>query len=59
MSGNRGSGTTFFSARNLRCVFCQNHEISRLGRGRPAEPEELAGDDVALCRNRVATTSTW
>ena len=29
ISGKRGSGTIFFSGCNLRCVFCQNHEISR------------------------------
>ncbi|MGA2237159.1 MAG: radical SAM protein [Terriglobales bacterium] len=42
LRGNRGSGTIFFSWCNLRCVFCQNYEISWLGGGRPAEPEELA-----------------
>ncbi len=29
ISGTRGAGTVFFSGCNLRCVFCQNHEISR------------------------------
>ncbi len=29
ISGVRGSGAVFFSGCNLRCVFCQNHEISR------------------------------
>ena len=29
ISGTRGSGTVFFSGCNLRCVFCQNREISR------------------------------
>ncbi len=43
LRGSRGSGTIFFSSCNLRCVFCQNYEISWLGEGRPAEPEELAG----------------
>lgn len=28
ISGTRGSGTVFFSGCNLRCVFCQNHDIS-------------------------------
>jgi putative pyruvate formate lyase activating enzyme len=28
LRGVRGSGTIFFSGCNLRCVFCQNHEIS-------------------------------
>lgn len=31
LSGDRGSGTVFFSGCNLRCVFCQNHDIA-LGR---------------------------
>lgn len=29
ISGNRGSGTIFFIGCNLRCVFCQNYEISQ------------------------------
>lgn len=29
LSGNRGSGTIFFGNCNLRCVFCQNHQISQ------------------------------
>ena len=37
-----GSGTIFFSWCNLRCVFCQNYEISWMGEGHSAEPEELA-----------------
>src|SRR3990172_6431625 len=27
LSGNRGSGTIFFGNCNLRCIFCQNHQI--------------------------------
>jgi len=42
LSGWRGSGTIFFSWCNLRCVFCQNWEISQKGIGRAVEPEELA-----------------
>ncbi len=34
LSGERGSGTVFFSRCNLRCVFCQNHAISQGGAGR-------------------------
>ncbi len=34
ISGTRGSGAVFFAGCNLRCVFCQNYEISALGRGR-------------------------
>jgi putative pyruvate formate lyase activating enzyme len=40
--GRRGSGTIFFSWCNLRCVFCQNWEISQKGVGRAVEPDELA-----------------
>jgi putative pyruvate formate lyase activating enzyme len=32
LSGTRGAGTLFFAGCNLRCVFCQNHEISQPGR---------------------------
>jgi len=42
LRGRRGSGTIFFSWCNLRCVFCQNYDISWEGGGRPAGPEELA-----------------
>lgn len=33
ISGTRGSGTVFFSGCTLRCIFCQNHAISREGVG--------------------------
>jgi putative pyruvate formate lyase activating enzyme len=39
--GRGGSGTIFFTCCNLRCVFCQNYEISQLDYGRPVEREEL------------------
>jgi putative pyruvate formate lyase activating enzyme len=42
LRGSGGSGTIFFSWCNLRCVFCQNWEISQKGIGRETEPEELA-----------------
>jgi len=29
ISGDKGSGTVFFTRCNLRCVFCQNHDISQ------------------------------
>lgn len=34
ISGDRGSGTIFFSYCNLRCSFCQNYELSELHKGR-------------------------
>ncbi len=42
LRGWRGSGTIFFSRCNLRCQFCQNHEISAGGEGRDVQPDELA-----------------
>jgi putative pyruvate formate lyase activating enzyme len=42
LSGWRGSGTIFFSGCNLRCVFCQNFEISHR-----AEGVDLAAADLA------------
>jgi putative pyruvate formate lyase activating enzyme len=42
LRGSRGSGTIFFSGCNLRCVFCQNHDISWEVRGERATPERLA-----------------
>ena len=41
ISGTRGSGTVFFSGCTLRCVFCQNHDISAGGFGRPVTVERL------------------
>ena len=43
ISGSRGSGTVFFSGCTLRCVFCQNKDISRgVDVGRAVTPSELA-----------------
>ena len=41
ISGTRGSGTVFFSGCNLRCVYCQNREISHGLLGREVSAEEL------------------
>ncbi len=42
LRGWRGSGTIFFAWCNLRCVFCQNFEISQEGVGVETSPERLA-----------------
>lgn len=42
LRGWRGSGTIFFSWCNLRCVFCQNWEISWKGQGHEVSVGELA-----------------
>jgi putative pyruvate formate lyase activating enzyme len=39
--GAGGSGTIFFTACNLTCVFCQNYEISQLDSGKPITREEF------------------
>ena len=41
ISGERGSGTVFFSGCNLRCVFCQNYSISTGGSGKAVSISRL------------------
>jgi putative pyruvate formate lyase activating enzyme len=43
LRGSRGSGTIFFSFCNLRCVFCQNWDISQGGEGVEISAQDLAG----------------
>ncbi len=42
ISGKSGSGTIFFTGCALKCVFCQNYELSRNTRGKIVTPLELA-----------------
>jgi putative pyruvate formate lyase activating enzyme len=42
LRGWRGSGTIFFNMCNLRCVFCQNYDISQMSGGQEVGPVELA-----------------
>ena len=45
ISGSRGSGTIFFSNCNLRCIYCQNHQISQDSKTQQSneiEPHALA-----------------
>ncbi len=42
LRGRNGSGTIFFGMCNLRCVFCQNWDISQRQRGRELAAEEIA-----------------
>ena len=48
LRGWRGSGTIFFSRCNLRCQFCQNHDISQSDIGEEVEPEILAAIMIEL-----------
>jgi len=60
--GKGGSGTIFLTHCNLRCVFCQNWEISHLGRGNSSSVDELAGMMLTLqkigCHNINLVTPT-
>lgn len=62
ISGSGGSGTVFFSHCTLRCVFCQNFQISHLFEGRPYEVSELAAVMLGLqeqgCHNINLVTPT-
>lgn len=42
ISHKKGSGTIFFTGCSLRCVFCQNYEVSRAERGKAVSPTQLA-----------------
>jgi putative pyruvate formate lyase activating enzyme len=48
LRGWKGSGTIFFARCNLRCQYCQNHEISQADAGDEIEPEDLVEIMLAL-----------
>jgi putative pyruvate formate lyase activating enzyme len=48
LRGWGGSGTIFFGWCNLRCVYCQNHDISQAPAGPEVESSELAAAMLAL-----------
>lgn len=48
ISGENGSGTVFFSNCNLKCVFCQNYEISSEGFGKEITVDRLADIFIEL-----------
>jgi putative pyruvate formate lyase activating enzyme len=60
--GIGGSGTIFFSGCNLRCIFCQNYDISLHGEGRHVTPAQLAAMMLSLqqraCHNINFVTPT-
>ncbi|MBN2375171.1 MAG: radical SAM protein, partial [Sedimentisphaerales bacterium] len=57
-----GSGTIFFTGCNLRCVFCQNADISQSDTGLERSPEQLANLAIKLqnlgCENINFVTPT-
>jgi len=42
LRGTAGSGTIFFARCNLRCIFCQNWDISQTDSSRACRPDEIA-----------------
>ncbi len=60
--GYRGSGTIFLTHCNLRCVFCQNYDISHLGRGERTSSSQMASYMMKLqelgCHNINFVTPT-
>lgn len=60
--GRFGSGTIFFTGCNLRCIFCQNYDISQLGQGEPITTDVLARMMISLqnrgCHNINLVTPT-
>jgi len=60
--GASGSGTIFLTGCSLRCVFCQNYDISQLARGYEVSAEHLAGVMIELqtrgCHNINFVTPT-
>ncbi|MDY6853376.1 MAG: radical SAM protein [Thermodesulfobacteriota bacterium] len=60
--GFNGSGTIFFTHCNLRCIFCQNYEISHLGKGEITTTSIMAKQMLRLqnigCHNINFVTPT-
>lgn len=48
ISGEKGSGTVFFSGCNLRCVYCQNYKIAAGRTGQRMSSEELSAAFLSL-----------
>lgn len=53
ISGIKGSGTVFFSNCNLNCIYCQNYEISQLGKGKEITINDLANIFLEQQKNNV------
>jgi len=60
--GSHGSGTIFLTHCNLKCVFCQNYDISHRGEGKRISSSELAQLMIGLqlrgCHNINFVTPT-
>jgi putative pyruvate formate lyase activating enzyme len=60
--GRRGSGTVFITSCNLKCMFCQNYDVSHMRYGRRITPSQLAEIMLGLerggCHNINFVTPT-
>lgn len=64
LSGDRGSGTIFFCGCDLRCVFCQNFEISHGGKGVNITDDQLISamlylEKLGAHNINLVTPSIW
>ncbi len=62
ISGTRGAGTIFLSSCNLKCIYCQNYQLSHDNAGRLTDTRELCAIMLALqkknCHNIEPVTPT-
>jgi len=62
LSGHCGAGTIFFSSCNLKCIYCQNHQISHDVKGERLDSATLASIMLSLqdqgCHNIEPVTPT-
>lgn len=62
LSGINGAGTIFLSSCNLRCVYCQNYQISHSNMGKELDSEQMAEVMLDLqkqgCHNIEPVTPT-
>ncbi len=53
ISGEHGSGTVFFSGCSLKCVYCQNYNVSRALVGKKVSVNELSNIFISLQNDRA------
>lgn len=53
ISGSNGSGAIFFAGCNLKCIFCQNYNISTNNFGKEISPSELVNKMLELQEQKV------
>ena len=56
--GRSGSGTIFLANCNMKCVFCQNYELSQRGQGSETTPTEAA-DLMLELQSRGCNNVNW